>query len=129
VLSRVLGTARARRRGQYLTWTEDNLLRQVVYEGLRADKPAAEVRRPVPHPTLATAKRGSQEHKMQKRCRADALAMRRKMPKTPKLPSLHLGRMAEIAWKPALQFEHPSMAEKRRYRTFARSLRHGEVRP
>jgi hypothetical protein len=34
---------------KYLTWTEDNLLRQVVYEGLRGDKPAAEVRRPVPH--------------------------------------------------------------------------------
>jgi hypothetical protein len=35
---------------KYLTWTEDNLLRQVVYEGLREDKPAAEVHRPVPHP-------------------------------------------------------------------------------
>jgi ATP-dependent DNA ligase len=35
---------------KYLTWTEDNLLRQVVYEGLREDKPASEVRRPVPHP-------------------------------------------------------------------------------
>jgi ATP-dependent DNA ligase len=35
---------------KFLTWTEDNLLRQVVYEGLRADKPAAEVRRDVPHP-------------------------------------------------------------------------------
>ena len=34
----------------YLAWPEDNLLRQVVYEGLREDKPAAEVRRPVPHP-------------------------------------------------------------------------------
>jgi DNA ligase D-like protein (predicted ligase) len=30
---------------KYLTWTGDNLLRQVVYEGLREDKPAAEVRR------------------------------------------------------------------------------------
>jgi ATP-dependent DNA ligase len=29
----------------YLTWTEDNLLRQVVYQGLREDKPASEVRR------------------------------------------------------------------------------------
>ena len=36
---------------KYLTWTEDNLLRQVVYEGLREDKPAREVRREVPHPT------------------------------------------------------------------------------
>jgi len=35
---------------KYLTWTEDNLLRQVVYEGLREDKPAAEVRRAAPHP-------------------------------------------------------------------------------
>ena len=32
---------------KYLTWTEDNLLRQVVYEGLREDKPAADVRRAV----------------------------------------------------------------------------------
>jgi hypothetical protein len=31
---------------KYLTWTDDNLLWQVVYEGLREDKPAAEVRRP-----------------------------------------------------------------------------------
>jgi hypothetical protein len=31
---------------KYLTWTDDNLLRQVVYEGLREDKPAIEVRRP-----------------------------------------------------------------------------------
>jgi DNA ligase D-like protein (predicted ligase) len=35
---------------KYLAWTEDNLLRQVVYEGLREDKPTAEVRRPVPYP-------------------------------------------------------------------------------
>ena len=35
---------------KFLTWTDDNLLRQVVYEGLREDKPAAEVRRPVPRP-------------------------------------------------------------------------------
>ena len=34
---------------KFLTWTGDNLLRQVVYEGLREDKPAAEVRREVPH--------------------------------------------------------------------------------
>jgi ATP-dependent DNA ligase len=33
---------------KFLTWTEDNLLRQVVYEGLREDKPATEVRRDVP---------------------------------------------------------------------------------
>jgi bifunctional non-homologous end joining protein LigD len=35
---------------KFLTWTDDNLLRQVVYEGLREDKPASQVRRPVPHP-------------------------------------------------------------------------------
>ena len=35
---------------KYLTWTEDNLLRQVVYEGLREDKPSTDVRRPIPHP-------------------------------------------------------------------------------
>jgi ATP-dependent DNA ligase len=35
---------------KYLTWTEDNLLRQVVYEGLREDKPPTDVRRPMPHP-------------------------------------------------------------------------------
>jgi hypothetical protein len=34
---------------KYLTRTEDNLLRQVVYEALRGDKPAAEVRRSPPH--------------------------------------------------------------------------------
>jgi bifunctional non-homologous end joining protein LigD len=42
---------------KYLTWTEDNLLRQVVYEGLREDKPAAEVRRVVPYPKQAEPKR------------------------------------------------------------------------
>ena len=35
---------------KFLAWTEDNLLRQVVYEGQREDKPAAEVRRATPHP-------------------------------------------------------------------------------
>jgi ATP-dependent DNA ligase len=38
---------------KFLTWTDDNLLRQVVYEGLREDKPAAEIRRPLPHPKPA----------------------------------------------------------------------------
>jgi hypothetical protein len=33
-----------------------NLLRQVVYEGLREDKPASEVRRAVPHPKAAAEK-------------------------------------------------------------------------
>jgi ATP-dependent DNA ligase len=34
---------------KFLTWTEENLLRQVVYEGLREDKRARDVRRPAPH--------------------------------------------------------------------------------
>ncbi len=42
---------------KFLTWTEDNLLRQVVYEGLREDKPAAEVRREVPHAKPRTQSR------------------------------------------------------------------------
>lgn len=32
----------------YLTWTEDNLLRQVSYQGQREDKPASQVVRAVP---------------------------------------------------------------------------------
>ena len=40
---------------EFLTWTEDNLLRQVVYEGLREDKPATEVRLDVPHPKPTAA--------------------------------------------------------------------------
>ena len=40
---------------KFLTWTEDNLLRQVVYEGLREDKPANDIRRDVPHPKIAGA--------------------------------------------------------------------------
>jgi len=35
---------------KYLSWTLENLLRQVVYVGLREDKPAGEVQRPVPFP-------------------------------------------------------------------------------
>jgi ATP-dependent DNA ligase len=35
---------------KFLTWTDDNLLRQVVYQGLRENKPAAEVRRAVQYP-------------------------------------------------------------------------------
>jgi bifunctional non-homologous end joining protein LigD len=33
---------------KFLAWTEDNLLRQVVYKGLREDKPARDVRRDAP---------------------------------------------------------------------------------
>jgi hypothetical protein len=42
---------------KFLTWTADNLLRQVVYEGLREDKAAAEVRRPIPAAILVVAGR------------------------------------------------------------------------
>jgi ATP-dependent DNA ligase len=42
---------------KFLTWTEDNLLRQTVYEGLRQDKPAKEVRRDVPYSNAVTAKK------------------------------------------------------------------------
>jgi ATP-dependent DNA ligase len=34
----------------YLSWTEDNLLRQVSYQGQREDKPARQVVRAVAHP-------------------------------------------------------------------------------
>jgi bifunctional non-homologous end joining protein LigD len=34
----------------YLTWTEDNLLRQVSYQAQREDKPAIQVVRPISHP-------------------------------------------------------------------------------
>jgi bifunctional non-homologous end joining protein LigD len=44
-----LGAAELVAEVKFLTWTEDNLLRQVVYQVLREHKPAAEVRRPVPH--------------------------------------------------------------------------------
>ena len=33
----------------YLTWTEDNILRQVSYQAQRQDKPARQVVRPVSH--------------------------------------------------------------------------------
>ncbi|WP_373867999.1 ATP dependent DNA ligase [Reyranella soli] len=34
----------------YLTWTEDNLLRQDSYQAQREDKPARQVVRATPHP-------------------------------------------------------------------------------
>lgn len=34
----------------YLTWTEDNILRQFSYQAQREHKPARQVMRPVPHP-------------------------------------------------------------------------------
>jgi hypothetical protein len=36
-----------------LTWTEDNLLRQIVYDGLQEDKPVAEVYRAMSYPKPA----------------------------------------------------------------------------
>ena len=48
---------------KFLSWTEDNLLRQVVYEGLREDKPAAEVRRAVPYPKSAEPARPASRSK------------------------------------------------------------------
>jgi ATP-dependent DNA ligase len=39
----------------YLTWTDDNLLRHVVFEGVRKDKPPRDVVRPIPHPEKVPA--------------------------------------------------------------------------
>jgi ATP-dependent DNA ligase len=39
---------------KYRTWTDDNLLRQVAYEGLREDKDPTEVQRPVPNQPSST---------------------------------------------------------------------------
>jgi ATP-dependent DNA ligase len=33
---------------EFLTWTADGLLRQVIFQGLRTDKLPSEVRRPTP---------------------------------------------------------------------------------
>ena len=35
---------------KFLTWTNDGLLRQVIYQGLREDKPTRDVRRPGSRP-------------------------------------------------------------------------------
>ena len=45
---RTLGAAAVVVEVTYLTWTEDNLLRQVSYQGQREDKPAPQVVRPYP---------------------------------------------------------------------------------
>ena len=42
---------------KYLTWTDDNLLRQVAYQGLREDKEPTEVRRDVPTENSRTGDR------------------------------------------------------------------------
>jgi bifunctional non-homologous end joining protein LigD len=41
----------------YLTWTDDNLLRHVVFDGVREDKLAREVVRPIPHPEKVPARK------------------------------------------------------------------------
>jgi bifunctional non-homologous end joining protein LigD len=46
---------------QFSTWTADKLVRQASFKGLREDKKAAEVRREVPDPSLATTTGGSGE--------------------------------------------------------------------
>ncbi|HTZ03404.1 MAG TPA: non-homologous end-joining DNA ligase [Xanthobacteraceae bacterium] len=53
---------------KYLTWTDDNLLRQVVYEGLREDKPVAEIRREMPRRKVGT---GNPSHLQGNSPRAD----------------------------------------------------------
>jgi ATP-dependent DNA ligase len=47
----------------FLTWTDDGLLRQVVYQGLREDKPAREVMRPLPMHALSPPITGSHRHR------------------------------------------------------------------
>ena len=56
---------------KFLTWTQEGLLRQVIYQGLREDKPAAHVRRsPLdgalrhPEPTLAKGKPATHAHRL-----------------------------------------------------------------
>ena len=41
----------------YLTWTDDNLLRHVVFDGVREDKPARGVVRPISHPEKVEARK------------------------------------------------------------------------
>lgn len=41
---------------KYLTWTHDNLLRQVMYEGIREDKEARDVRREISYPAKESTK-------------------------------------------------------------------------
>jgi bifunctional non-homologous end joining protein LigD len=41
---------------KFLTWTEEGLLRQVIYEGVREDKPAEQVGRPQSKPASSKAK-------------------------------------------------------------------------
>jgi ATP-dependent DNA ligase len=41
----------------YLTWTDDHLLRHVVFHGVREDKPARDVIRPIPYPEMVDARK------------------------------------------------------------------------
>jgi ATP-dependent DNA ligase len=50
VLSRVHWVEPVLAEVKFLAWAGDNLLRQVVYERLREDKPAREVLREIPRP-------------------------------------------------------------------------------
>src|SRR4051812_25938054 len=43
----------------YLTWTDDNLLRHVVFDGVREEKPARDVIRPIPHPGKVPARQAA----------------------------------------------------------------------
>jgi bifunctional non-homologous end joining protein LigD len=54
-----LDAARTGRQRKFLTWTQDNLLRQIVYKGLREDKPTTEVRREMPHPKTGVGGRAA----------------------------------------------------------------------
>jgi bifunctional non-homologous end joining protein LigD len=51
----------------YLTWTDDNLLRHVVFDGVREDKPARDVVRPIPHPEKVPAKQEREAAPRQRR--------------------------------------------------------------
>jgi hypothetical protein len=48
-----------------VTWTDDNLLGQIVHQGLREDKPATEIRRPVPQQKpIASARPRYQQNRL-----------------------------------------------------------------
>jgi bifunctional non-homologous end joining protein LigD len=65
---------------KYLTWTNDNLLCQVVSEGLREDKPAKEVRRSPPSKSTTALSRSSASPL------ADSSFSRSSTSKNPRLP-------------------------------------------
>jgi hypothetical protein len=65
---------------KFLTWTDDNLLRQVVYEGLREDKPAIEVRRSPPHPVAPNITPDAAAHRPRPQKRVGAARPRSNCP-------------------------------------------------